>query len=51
MPDLVSIPVVDVREGGAVRHATEGSARARALRDDCLTCRALSAPCCRSWTA
>jgi hypothetical protein len=37
MPDLVSIPVVDVREGGAVRHATEGSARARALRDDCLT--------------
>jgi hypothetical protein len=37
MADLVTIPVVDVREGGAVRHATEGSARARALSDDCLT--------------
>ncbi len=37
MPDLVSIPVVDVRDGGAVRHAAEGRARALALRDDCVT--------------
>ena len=37
MADLVSIPVVDVRDGGAVRHATDGSGRARALSDDCLT--------------
>jgi hypothetical protein len=35
--DLVTIPIVDVREGGAVRHASDGRARARALRDDCLT--------------
>jgi hypothetical protein len=34
--DLVSIPIVDVREGGAVRHAIEGCARARALGEDCL---------------
>src|SRR5215216_6058851 len=33
---LVSIPVVDVRDGGPVRHAREACARARALRDDCL---------------
>jgi hypothetical protein len=35
MPDpaLASIPVVDVREGGPVRHALEGRARAQALRD------------------
>ena len=52
MADLVSIPVVDVREGGAVRHATDGSARARALSDDCLTCcRAPPAWRFRSWTA
>ncbi len=37
MASLVSIPIVDVREGGPVRHATEGRARARALSDDCLT--------------
>jgi len=35
--ELVSIPVVDVREGGPVRHAVDACARARALRDDCVT--------------
>jgi hypothetical protein len=34
--DLALIPVKDVREGGPLRHAVEGHARARALRDDCL---------------
>jgi hypothetical protein len=34
--DLVTIPFVDVREGGAVRHALDGCARARALGEDCL---------------
>jgi hypothetical protein len=34
---LATIPVVDVREGGAARQATEGRARAQALRDDCLS--------------
>ncbi len=33
---LAEIPVVDIRDGGPVRHATEGEARARALRDDCI---------------
>jgi len=33
---LARIPVVDVREGGAVRHAAEGRERARALRDNCV---------------
>jgi hypothetical protein len=37
MPDLAAIPVVDVRDGGPARHALEGRARARALRDDCVT--------------
>ena len=37
MAELVSIPVADVREGGPLRHAVDGRARARALRDDCLT--------------
>src|SRR5262245_44223035 len=37
MTDLVSIPVCDVRDGGLVRHALDGRARARALRDDCLS--------------
>src|SRR5260370_29248391 len=37
MTDLAPIPVVDVREGGPVRHAVDGTARARALRDDCVT--------------
>ena len=36
MPSLASIPVVDIRDGGAVRHAIEGRLRARALCDDCL---------------
>ena len=35
--ELVSIPVVDVREGGPVRHAVDACARVRALRDDCVT--------------
>jgi hypothetical protein len=35
-PDLAAIPVVDVREGGTLRHAREGEARARALRDTCV---------------
>ncbi len=35
-PGLPSIPVVDVREGGAVRHAREARARARGLRDTCV---------------
>lgn len=34
---LPAIPVVDVREGGALRFAEEGAARARALREDCMT--------------
>jgi hypothetical protein len=34
---LQDIPVVDVRTGGTVQHAREGCARARALRDACLT--------------
>lgn len=34
---LTSIPVVDVRDGGPVRHAIEGRARAQALRDACLS--------------
>src|SRR5207344_1302797 len=33
---LAPIPVVDVRNGGPVRHATESRARARALRDECI---------------
>jgi hypothetical protein len=36
-PELPNIPVRDVREGGALRHAVEASAQARALRDDCLS--------------
>src|SRR5258708_35053178 len=34
--DLIPIPVVDVREGGPVRHAIDAASRARALRDGCL---------------
>ncbi len=30
------VAIVDVREGGPVRHACEAGVRARALRDDCL---------------
>jgi hypothetical protein len=33
---LPSIPVIDVRDGGPVRHARESAARAAALRDECL---------------
>jgi hypothetical protein len=33
---LPSIPIVDVRDGGPVRHAFEARARALALRDDCI---------------
>jgi hypothetical protein len=33
---LASIPIVDVRDGGPVRHAVEGRARVRALRDEAL---------------
>ncbi len=33
---LPSIPIIDVREGGPLRQAREGQARARALRDDCV---------------
>jgi hypothetical protein len=33
---LPPIAVIDVRDGGAVRHARECAAGARALRDDCL---------------
>ena len=33
---LVSIPLVDIRDDGPIRHATEGRARAQALRDECI---------------
>jgi hypothetical protein len=33
---LAPIPVVDLRNGGPVRHASEGRTRARALRDECI---------------
>jgi hypothetical protein len=33
---LASIPVVDVRDGGPLRHAREGRDRARGLRDTCV---------------
>jgi hypothetical protein len=36
MADLPSIPVVDVRDGGPLRHALECQALARSLRDECL---------------
>ncbi len=35
-PRLPTIPVVDVRDGGTLRHAREGSERARRLRDTCV---------------
>src|SRR5262249_53298547 len=33
---LAPIPILDVRNGGTLRHATDGRARARALRDECV---------------
>lgn len=36
MSALPAIPLLDLRDGGPVRHASEGRLRARALRDDCL---------------
>jgi hypothetical protein len=36
LTDLSSIPVIDVREGGLLRHASEGRERARGLRDACV---------------
>jgi hypothetical protein len=35
-PELSAIPLRDVREGGAVRHAVEAYERARSLRDECV---------------
>ncbi len=35
-PRLPSIPIVDVRDGGPLRHAREGRERALALRDTCV---------------
>lgn len=34
--ELPAIPIVDLRDGGLVRHAVQSSVRARALRDACL---------------
>ena len=34
---LVPIPIIDIREGGPVGHATESRARAESLRDECVT--------------
>jgi hypothetical protein len=34
--DYPAIPVIDIRDGGPVRHAQERSVQARQLRDDCL---------------
>jgi hypothetical protein len=36
MNALPSIPVIDVRDGGPLRHARQSAAQARALRDECL---------------
>ena len=36
MSSLPAIPVIDIREGGVVRHASENPERARALRDGCI---------------
>jgi len=33
---LAPIPIVDIRDGGPLRHATESRVRARALRDECV---------------
>jgi hypothetical protein len=36
-PALLAVPVVDFRDGGPARHASEDRARALSLRDECLT--------------
>ena len=36
MPQLPDIPVVDIRDGGTLRHAREASARALGLRNACI---------------
>jgi hypothetical protein len=36
-PGLTPIPIVDVRDGGPLRHAVEAQPRARALRDACIS--------------
>jgi hypothetical protein len=36
MENLTVVPIVDVRDAGPVRHAAEGRANARALRDKCV---------------
>ena len=33
---LAPVPIVDIRDGGTLRHATESILRARALRDECV---------------
>ncbi len=35
--DRLAIPIMDLRDGGLVRHAALSSARARVIRDHCLT--------------
>jgi hypothetical protein len=37
MPQLPAIPVVDVRDGGPLRHASEARERVLALRDTCIS--------------
>jgi hypothetical protein len=37
MTDLVTIPLIDIRDGGPIAHATQERARARALRDACVS--------------
>jgi hypothetical protein len=37
MPELIPVPILDVREGGLLRHARENRARARALRAELLS--------------
>lgn len=36
MTTLTPIPIIDIRNGGTLRHAREGQARAHALRNTCL---------------
>jgi hypothetical protein len=47
---LAPIPVVDIRDDGPIRHATEGRARARALRDECVDwLPSVAAVYCQPW--